>query len=177
MSNTNRIAKIKTKDGQITILEIANEGTTHETETTHKIYKDPHPDFVTAFSDLIPHVYTILEWPAHYAQDRVRVTGVSFSKSENTGVEGCVLTGTVVLEECDAPFCFNTPHMPFEQYNEDGMAKLFPEDAKDAVDLLREEAEKLLKGKTSQGDLFEDQVVKDVVTAVEEIHAEFFGGH
>ena len=94
-----------------------------------------------------------------YADGRIRISAVTFSFSEDTEVEGAVLTGQVALDGSDAPFCFNTPHLAFEQYSEGGVAKLMPEEAVDALKELRAEAAAyMLNGKRAQGDLFETQV-------------------
>ncbi|WP_414461752.1 hypothetical protein [Hyphomicrobium sp. DY-1] len=150
-----RIAKIKFKDGLWQIVEISGEGSHVESETTHKIYEEPHPDLPAALAGLVSHAREILEWPTSYADNRVRITGVSFSHSEDTGVEGAVITGFVDLDTSDSPFSFNTPHLPFEQYKEGNTAKLMPDGAIDALENLRTEAAKFLKGKRAQGNLFE----------------------
>lgn len=149
-----RIAKIKIKDGQVFIVEISGEKTTTETETAHKVYASPHPDFDTAMSGLEEHVRDILGWPPSYAKDRIRIVGVSFSFSETTDVEGAVISGLVSLDKSDSPFSFNTPHLPFEQYSPSGASKLMPDEAKDALEELRREARAFLKGKRNQGSLF-----------------------
>lgn len=151
-----RIAKVKYKDGQVIIVERAGEGTTAESETTHKIYATPHPDFLSAMDELVKAVREILEWSSSQYETRIRVTGVTWSFSEGTGVEGAVITGLVGLEECDSPFSFNTPHMPFEQYSEGGASKLMPGHVVDMLEAFRTEANAYLhKGKRSQADLFD----------------------
>lgn len=151
---TQRIAKLKVKDGTVVIKEFVGEGTSNERETLHTVYEAPHPDLHTAMAALIPHVRGILEWPANYADNRISVSGISWSLSDETQVEGAVITGLVHLETADSPFSFNTPHMPFEQYAEGNTAKLMPKDAQDALQELRKEARLFLNGKRNQGDLF-----------------------
>jgi len=149
-----RIAKIKTKDGLITIIEVSGKEGSNSKTTEHKLYDDPHPDFTKAMQDLVTHVRTILEWPTSYGLGSIHIGGVSFSFSEDTEVEGAVISGSVGLDTSDSPFSFNTPHLPFEQYAEGNTAKLMPEDAQDALELLRKEAREYLKGKRAQGSLF-----------------------
>lgn len=151
-----RIAKLKIKDGTVVIKEFVGEGTSNERETLHTVYESPHPDLHTAMGALVAHVRAILEWPSNYAENRISVTGVSWSKSEDTQVEGAVMTGLVSLESTDSPFSFNTPHMPFEQYADGNSAKLMPEDAQDALEAVRKEARLFLGGKRQQGDLFRE---------------------
>jgi len=151
-----RIAKIKqsSKDKSITIIESEGSEFTDSTETKYVRYADPHPDFIKAFEALVPHVRTILKWPISYALGDIRVTGVTISESEETYVEGAVITGLVTLDTTDSPFSFNTPHLPFDQYAEGNVAKTMPEDAIEAIRALQNEAREYLKGKRAQGDLF-----------------------
>ncbi|NOU05327.1 MAG: hypothetical protein HOO99_04010 [Hyphomicrobiaceae bacterium] len=149
-----RIAKIKFKDGVVHILDISGQGSSNEIETTHRIFTEPHPDFKNAMSALVEHVRTILEWPVSYAIGAIRIGGVSFSMSEDSGVEGAVISGLVDLKTSQSPFTFNTPHLPFDQYNEGGTAPVMPDDAIEALEELRREARAFLKGKRTQGDLF-----------------------
>lgn len=149
-----RIAKIKYKDGTVHILEKSGEGSLVESETQHKICAEPHPDFRNAMDELVKHVRDILGWPSTLYPSRIRITGVSYSMSEDTGVEGAVMSGLVELDASDSPFSFNTPHLPFEQYSETGVSKLMPEDAVESLNELRREARLFLEGKRSQGDLF-----------------------
>jgi hypothetical protein len=149
-----RIAKIKTADGRIIIRSIEGEGSKTEKEIVFKSAEDPHPDLTAAFRALEPHARQILEWSADYAQGRVRITGASFSFSEETDVEGAVISGRVELEGTDAPFVWNTPHLPFDQYSPTGASKLMPTQAIRALDALRTEAELFMRGKRAQGDMF-----------------------
>lgn len=155
-----RIAKIKFKDGVVTILEISGEGSPCETETLHKISADPHPDFRNAMAGLETHAREILEWPSSYAPSRIRITSVSFSLSENTGVEGATITGLVDLDTSNSPFSFNTPHLPFEQYNEGNTAPVMSDEAIEQLEDLRREARLFIDGKRTQGDLFADPEVR-----------------
>lgn len=76
-----------------------------------------------------------------------------FSRSED-GIEGAVITGFVTLAEADAPFVFNTPHLPFEQYSPTGNAPLMPHEAIEALKRVQLQAEAYLNGKRAQGNLF-----------------------
>jgi len=171
-----RIAKVKIKEGLVTIVETAGLGTADESETTRKIYADPHPDFRKTMEDLEPHVRGILGWPSSYAENRIRISGVSFSFSEKTGVEGAVMSGLVDLDASDSPFSFNTPHLAFAPYCETGSGKLMPDDAIDALEALRAEALAFLKGKRAQADLFDapgrtvDSDVANIKDVVRLIH-------
>jgi hypothetical protein len=165
MNTETRISKIKQKDGWIIIQSVEKSGYTQEREVIFKCSDTPHEDLINAFDALVAHARTILEWPESYADGRIRISGVSFSFSEDTGVEGAVLTGQVAIDNSDAPFCFNTPHLAFEQYSEGGVSKLMPEEAQEALQRLRDEAAAFVKGKRAQGDLFEQTRVRVLVPA------------
>jgi hypothetical protein len=85
----------------------------------------------------------------------MRVTGVSWSMSEKTGVEGAVISAQAQLDECTSPFCFNTPFLPFDLYNEENEEQpVMPDGAQDALTALRTEVQAYIDGKRAQGDLF-----------------------
>lgn len=160
--NTSRIARAKLKDGQL-IVELQGRDDDTERHTIVKCAQDKlHPDLLDAFVALSPSVREILELPSNVwsdnlgADDSIRVTGVSWSHSESTDVEGACLVFQVALENCNSPFCGTTPHLPFDQYTEDGNAPVMPDGAMDALDRLRSEVEAFLAGKRSQGDLFQE---------------------
>jgi hypothetical protein len=148
-----RISKARIKDGQ---LHVELEGMENDVErkTSLKSHDGFHPDLQAAFDALCPSVREILEWPGNLYPE-LRVTCVSWSHSENTGVEGAVLVCQSPLESCTSPFCFNTPHLPFAQYNEDGNAPLMPDGAQDGLNALRREVQAYIDGKRAQLDLFD----------------------
>ncbi len=154
MTTAIRIAKAKIKDGQ---LHVELEGMENDVERkmSLKSLDGFHPDLQAAFDALCPSVREILEWPSNLYPDSLRVTGVSWSFSEGTGVEGAVLVCQAALEGCTSPFCFNTPHLPFEQYTEDGNAPLMPDGAQDALGELRREVQRYIDGKRAQLNLFD----------------------
>lgn len=116
-----------------------------EKATIYKCTENPHPDFIQAFSRMVAHVREILEIPETVWPGVMTVSGVSFSQSDE-GVEGAVITGFVALTTANAPFNFNTPHLPFDQYSETGESPLMPDWAQKDLELLREEAEAYMNG-------------------------------
>lgn len=148
------ISKIKFRDGQITIVISEKEGEQNERETTIKSYDAPHDDFHRAMEALQVHAREILQLPKDWREGQLRVSGVTFSMSEDTGVMGAVMTGQVALDTSDAPFNFNTPHLPFDQYSATGNSPIMPEGAQRALEKLQTEAELFCGGKKAQGDLF-----------------------
>jgi hypothetical protein len=148
------ISKVKYRDGQVIIVMAEKEGDNNERETTVKSYDAPHQDFLDALDALQSHVREILQLPKGWRDGQLRVSGVSFSMSEDTGVMGAVMTGQVALDTSDAPFNFNTPHLPFEQYSPTGNSPLMPDEAQQALKKLQSEAQSFVDGKRSQGDLF-----------------------
>lgn len=162
-----RIAKAKLKDGQL-IVELTGHDKDTERLTTVKCAQDKlHPALMEAFAALSPSVREILEWPSNLYgaafgidpdlrhHDRIRVTGVSWSYSETTDVEGACIVFQVDLESCTSPFCGTTPHLPFDQYSEDGNQPVMPDGAQDALNALKREVQAFLDGKRAQGDFFE----------------------
>lgn len=149
-----RISKVAFKDGRVVIHTADEVVGERERRSEIKLYRNPHKDFTDAFVALEVHLREILELPSNVWKDKIRITGVSFSCNEDSGVEGAVMTAQAALDNADAPLCFNTPHLPFEQYSEGGVAKLMPEDAVDALNALRAEAKDYLEGKSEQLDLF-----------------------
>ena len=156
-----RIAKLKTVDGRIHIRWIEGEGSQREKEIILKSAEHPHPDFIRAFTALEAHARAILEWPAEYAKGRLKLSGCTWSFSESTEVEGAVITGQVLLETADAPFSFNTPHLPFDQYSETGGAKLMPAVTIDALEVVRTEAAAFIDGKRAQSRFDFTEVTED----------------
>lgn len=161
MSNirVTRIAKAKIKDGQL-IVEMEGHDKDTERSTVVKCTMDKvHADLPLRFQALSAGVREILEWtPGQYndfsgQRDRIRVTGVSWSWSETTSVEGACIVFQVDLEECTSPFCGTTPHLPFDQYAEDGNQPVMPDGAQDALNALKAEVQAFLDGKRAQGDL------------------------
>jgi hypothetical protein len=154
VTNVMRISKAKLKDDQLYVeLESTDEDT--ERKTSLRSLGGVHPDLDMAFLMLHPHVREILEWPDHLYDARLTITGVSWSFSETTGVEGATMVCQAEIDTCNSPFCFNTPHLPFSQYCEDGNAPIMPPDAVDALNALRAEVQAYLDGKRAQGDLFQ----------------------
>lgn len=177
---TTRIAKAKIKDGQL-IVETEGHDKDTERHSVVKCAQDKlHAELMEAFAALSPSVREILEWPsniyvdttgyenvtstsrltAEHRRDRIRVTGVSWSYSETTDVEGACIVFQVDLENCTSPFCGTTPHLPYGQYSEDGNQPVMPDGAQDALNRLKGEVAAFLDGKRAQGDLFADGLAR-----------------
>jgi hypothetical protein len=166
-----RIAKAKIKDGQL-IVELEGHDKDTERHTVVKCAQDKlHAGLMEAFAALSPSVREILEWPGYLynetaGHDRIRVTGVSWSHSETTDVEGACIVFQVDLENCTSPFCGTTPHLPFDQYSEDGNAPVMPDGAQDGLNRLKAEVQAFLDGKRAQGDLFAQEMFQETIKIV-----------
>ena len=147
-----RITKVKYKAPAVEIHfeETAKSATK---ESIFKSVEKPHPDLELAFAGLVRHVYEILEIPVNSWKNGINVTGASFSKSEDSGVEGAVITCQAPLDDCQSPFCFNTPHMPFEPYSEGSEAPTMDADCVQQLELVRKEADLYMGGKRAQQEL------------------------
>ncbi|MEI6730418.1 MAG: hypothetical protein WCL30_04095 [Pseudomonadota bacterium] len=145
-----RISKVSFKDGKIKICTKDGSDDFNNKETILQSTEAPNLDFTNAMSELVEVARAILEFPADYAKDKIKITGVSFSFSETTEVQGAVITGTIALETSNSPFCFNTPHLPYEQYSESGESPTMPCWAVTLLNKLETEAEEFLNGKRGQ---------------------------
>ena len=146
------ITKVKVKEEVVEIRYSEHHGKIDK-EVIFKCPEKPHPDLDLAMSALVRDVYDILELPVDWAPQRMRITGVSFSMSEETGVEGVVITGLVELKTSNAPFCFNTPHIPFDQYSEGGTSPVMPENTVRNLEEMKKEALAYVEGKRAQMEL------------------------
>lgn len=114
------------------------------------------PGFHDALAALRADVVEMCELPVEY-EERISVTGVSVSISEDREIPGATITAQLRLDKSHAPLNLNTPHKAEEMYAEDA-----PEDKKsllsgeciDALHALYHEAERYVKGERAQGDLF-----------------------
>lgn len=157
MSNISvlRICKAKRKDGQLHV-ELEQTDSDTERKVSLRSLGGCHSDLDAAFDELAGHIREILEWPGNLYSNHMTVTGVSWSVSEKTDVEGAVISAQASLEGCNSPFCFNTPFLPFDLYNEDNENQsVMPDGAQDALRALRDEVQAYIDGKRAQGDLFE----------------------
>lgn len=145
-----RIAKAKLKDGAVTVEKIETRGIDFEKKVKITCTETPHEDLRLAFGALEPTAREILQLPDHWRAGEMSIQSVTWSKSDSTEVEGAVITGSVGLDTADSPFCFNTPHLPFEQYSEGGNAPEMPSNGIEALEKLRAEVEQYLNGKRAQ---------------------------
>lgn len=176
MSNiqTMRIAKAKRKHGQLQI-ELEETDSDTERKVQLKSLGGCHPDLDDAFNAIASHVREILEWPNTLYGNCMTVTGVSWSVSEKTEVEGAVISAQAALDGCNSPFCFNTPFLPFDLDNEENQDQpVMPDGAQDALAALREEVRAYINGKRAQGDMLGDltQKTAEVVHAIIKPHLE-----
>ena len=146
------ITKVKVKEEGVEIRYSEKHGKVDK-EVIFKCPEPPHPDMNLAMSELVRDVYNILELPMDWAPQRMKVTGVSFSMSEESGVEGAVITGLVELSTSNAPFCFNTPHISFEQYSDGGTAPVMAKTTVRNLGIVKDEALKYVEGKRAQMEL------------------------
>lgn len=151
-----RIAKIKLV-GEA--LEVHLEGSDDDTErkTAIKSLGSVHPDLKSAMQGLEPHVRTILCLPADWCANAFHVRSVSFSESEKTGVQGVVISCSVDLTTCKAPFFFNTPYLPIQRKTEESVTPEMAPETLAALEALETEVYAYLDGKRTQGDLFEQE--------------------
>jgi hypothetical protein len=155
------ITKVKLKDNRVEIhaeQKIGNAGDGTKV-TVLRCSDAPAESFNAAVTALVPHVRGILMLQPKQWEGCIDVVGVSFSRTETEEdefVDGAVITCVISLDTANSPLVINTPHLLYEQYSPTGEAPLMPEDAQDALNDLKREAEAYLNGKRAQGDLFEE---------------------
>jgi hypothetical protein len=161
--NSRRITKVRCKPTEggwsVEIHEVetrGSEGAEHTVEIVHRCKEEPAPELPASLRALAPHVRTILELPDDFAEHRLSPTQVSYSMSKND-VEGAVISGNVSLQHGDGVWGFNTPHLPFEPYGDKPMATLSDE-AVEAVEAVRNEAQRYLDGERAQPGLFDGKM-------------------
>lgn len=164
MKQNRRVRKIKVdKQGKISIdWEVRPEGLSTWDEYHMKCSDLARPEFYNALVDLRQDVLTLLEYPKTWLDD-ILVKGVSFSYSDD-GVKGAVISGQRTLQYSASPANFNTPHKPYEMYNEnavdtDGII-VMPEEIQERLDVLDNEANKYIDGDRAQMELKFDDVRK-----------------
>lgn len=150
----NKFTKISAKETGVT-LEI--EETIDDNNSKSVVIKSadkPHKDFTDAVGGLRKLVRHILGWPDTYAPLSLHISGVSFSYSSDKGTKGIVITGWVKLEKANAPFCFNTPYLPYEGAKPESNVPVVPDFGVKALNTLEMEAVAYIKGKRAQLDMF-----------------------
>ncbi len=169
MKQNRRVRKIKVdKQGKISIdWEVRPEGLSTWDEYHMKCSDLARPEFYNALVDLRQDVLTLLEYPKTWLDD-ILVKGVSFSYSDD-GVKGAVISGQRTLQYSASPANFNTPHKPYEMYNEhavdtDGII-VMPEEIQERLDVLDDEANKYIDGDREQMELKFDNVRKQEKSA------------
>jgi hypothetical protein len=143
------IKKAKFREGYLHITLEEKLGDTEKTIAMRSA-ETPHEDLRLAFEALEPVAREILMLPSEWRKGEFRIVGVSWSFSESTGVKGAVITGAVTLDTSDAPFNFNTPHLPFEPYSPTGNSPLMPDEGREALDHLEAEVKAFIDGKRAQ---------------------------
>ena len=144
------IRKVKVKDGLVEIHATDVRGKT-EKEFILKSTEAPRPELKAAMKACEAAVRRILQFPEGWMADRLTVTGVSFSLSGD--VKGAVITGLLAVDTADAPFCLNTPHLPFDQYSPSGNSPTMHPDDIEALEQLESEAQMFLNGTRAQLEL------------------------
>lgn len=117
-----------------------------------------NPEFYNAIKNLVQDVILLLEFPDIW-KETITVKGVSFSYSDND-VQGAVITAQRELMCSATPMNCNTPHKPFDSYNENECddEQLMPEETQCRLHTLEEEAQKYIDGDRAQMNLFEENM-------------------
>ncbi len=145
-----RISKITYKgDGVIVHVEETIDDSKSKSIVFKSIDK-PHPDFLNALRNLESLVRHILALPEDWFKNQIGITQVSYSYSDKTEVKGAVITGIVNIHASESPFCFNTPHIPYEQYSDTAESPVMPSFGITLLDKFESEAAEYMNGKSAQ---------------------------
>ncbi len=134
------IMKVKLEDGGRVTVHFREKKGLDEKNIEFKSSEKPDPDLIGALQALHEGVRDICELPEWWCKDKLKVTGVTWSFSEGTQVRGACLIAQAAISTAQAPLNLVTPHLPFEQYNEDGQAPLMPDAIQAQLDRLEIEA-------------------------------------
>ena len=153
------ITNLKLKATETHVTGISGLGRVNERTVSLKSLDKPHDDLITKAEELVGAVREILELPVGLWQDRIAITGVSWSCHEESNVRGAVITALVTLETTQSPLVVNTPHLPYEAYDSnahpEAIPPLMPEEWQDVLNELEAEAKAFLDGKRQQMDMFD----------------------
>jgi hypothetical protein len=143
---TPTIKKVKLEeDGRVTV-SFFEKRKLDEREVIFRTHDKPHADLLAALQAIHEGVRQILALFLPWCKDKLVVTGVSWSQSEGTGVEGACIVASVGLETCNAPLNLVTPHLPFDQYSEGAEQPVMPQSGQEALEILRKETMLFLDG-------------------------------
>jgi len=149
-----RITKVKVEGARVEISGKSTWGIANEREWHTRVTEEPDPAFPAALQALVPEIRELLELPADYAKDAMKVISVSFSWSASVKVRGASICVRADLECANSPLIFNTPHLPYDQYSESGTQPVMPEELIKLLDEVEHQAERYLGGARAQEDLF-----------------------
>lgn len=120
----------------------------------------PRPEFIDAMKGLIQDVVSLCELPDKDAEDRITVRSVTWSYSDED-IQGAVISAQRKLYNSVAPMNINTPHKPYQPYNEacedPDPDMIMPEDTIARLDTLEEECQYYIDGDRAQMKLFEEE--------------------
>jgi hypothetical protein len=149
-----RISKIKYDGTQVEIqYEIVME-TTDDIKVVLKSQDKPKEEFILCLSSLAKFVEDICQLEKGYCDD-ADIRGVSLSYAHD--VMGAVITALIPVDTANSPVCINTPHLPSDQYNENGQSPVLPRACTTKINQLIEHAEAYING---DRDIPEDTQIK-----------------
>ena len=151
-----RIQKVKvTKSGEVSIdWSVKAKAERWDEFSIRRSGDEPAPEFGKAMQALVEDVLLICELPDS-CEAGMKVSGLSISWNEETGIWGAVITAQRSLATANSPLILNTPHLPSEPYSQQ------PGDTNPVlmgvtitrIETVMEEAEKYVKGHRRQMEL------------------------
>ena len=119
-------------------------------ETKEIVMAHRHPDFNQAMDALLPHVLKVFELPEQWVHT-TKLKHVALHRSDRDGF-GATFSIVKLYEHIGGALCINTLQL-HEDLNESGKSKL-PDDMRQALYKLMDEAQAFRNGKQAQGQLF-----------------------
>jgi hypothetical protein len=144
------IRKVKSANGVITIRAEEQSGEEDIRRIELESRAEPRPEFHEAMGGLILPALEMLEAPFAW-RAAATISGVSITHEEERGM-GAVVTLLVPLECAPSPLVLNTPYL-----TSGGDGCVLPDDLRDAILRVIDEALRYLDGDRAQGDLFAER--------------------
>lgn len=174
MSDTRPIKVKRGKGDRITVsYEVQREDTESWDQFSVSTSDQPRTSFLQAFDELLETALDICELPEEYGE-AMKVTGVSFSYGGEMEVMGAVITCQKELATANCPLVVNTPHLPSEDYSEEGNCPTLDPVSITRLENLGTEAIAYAQGKRAQMELELDKKTeaKNETEAMDELKGE-----
>lgn len=149
-----RFTKIKWNGKQVTLAWKHRGSDTESTASEMTCSDFPRAEFAEALQEFAKHIASLISAPVEWI-DRMTVTTLSISYKGEGEARGLVVSASLPLEDSNAPFVINTPHLkePVADIGEEGST--LPSGMVALMDRMFGLAEQYRLGTREQLDAFE----------------------